>query len=94
MLRQPLQPAAAAAAIDEKKTAAIKKYFSNLIYCGFFYCDDHLRIWLESIAAIIEECRNRKRLLRHSSIAAPATVAVRGAAIRALLYGPAPKSQW
>ena len=43
--------------------------------------------------AAIEERRNRKGycsspLLRRSSIATPAAVAVRGAAIKALLYGP------
>ena len=32
--------------------AAIKKYEIKFLYCGFFYCSDHLRIWLESIAAI------------------------------------------
>ena len=44
--------AAAAAAIDEKRRRNRKKYFLILVYCGFFYCSDHLRIWLESIAAI------------------------------------------
>ena len=70
VLRQPLRPAAAAAAIDEKRRCN-RIFFLILVYCGFFYCGYHLRIWLESIAA-----PQKKRLLRRrnrngsSSIAA------------------------
>ena len=30
------------------------------VYCGLFYCCDHLRIWLESIAAIEKAAINKK----------------------------------
>ena len=92
MLRQPLWPADAAAAIDEKRRRNRKKYFLILVYCGFFYCGDHLRIWLESIATIYCGRAAIKKKGHSSSIAAlfycGALGFVRSAAIRVLFYGP------
>ena len=85
MLRQPLWLAAAAAAIDEKRRRNRKKYFLILVYCGFFYCGDHLRIWLELIAAIEDVRGAAIKKATAALLYCGAAVAVRGAAIRALL---------
>ena len=88
MLLQPLRPAAAAAAIDEKD-AAIK----NRKLISFLLC--HLLLRRSSTNLALIDRRNRRRrnknwsfLLRHSFIAAHRS-RKGSAAIRALFYGPA-----
>ena len=49
-----------------RKAAIEKKYFLILVYCAFFYCGNHLRIWLESNQSItaIEKGTIKRLLLR------------------------------